>query len=150
MVEMSVVWLSIKILIGAFGGFLGWYVGGMDNLVFGLIVFITIDYVTGIIKGYIKKQVSSRIGAVGIIKKLAILILVGMGHVIDLMLEDGSTVRTATALFFLANEGLSILENAAQLGLPIPKEIKDKLLIMHKSKVFEKSENEKENEKTQI
>lgn len=110
------------------GGIIGWYLGGADGLIYALLVFIIADYITGVIAAFATKTLSSRVGFKGICKKVFILILVGIGNLIDLyVLKSGSGIRTAVIFFYLSNEGLSILENSVITGLPVPKFLKETL-----------------------
>ena len=131
---MQTVWAWIQIAIAAVGGFLGWAIGGLDGFVYALIAFVVIDYITGIMCAVVEKKLSSAVGFRGIFKKITILALVAVGHMVDEhiigavgFVNDYSAVRTAIIFFFLSNEGLSLLENAASLGLPIPQKLKDVL-----------------------
>lgn len=125
--------LHMQIILSAIGGFLGWFFGGADGFLFVLIAFVIIDYLTGVINAIISKALSSEIGFKGICKKVMIFILVGVAHLIDLfILQEGTAIRTAVIFFYLANEGISILENSAKLGLPIPKKLKKILSQINK------------------
>ena len=107
------------------GGYLGWFLGGFDGFLYALIVFVAVDYLTGLMCAVIDKRLSSEIGAKGIFKKVLIFALVGLGHMLDTqVLIDGSAIRMAVIFFYLSNEGLSILENATHIGLPLPKKFK--------------------------
>ena len=135
---MQTVWAWIQIAIAAVGGFLGWAIGGLDGFVYALIAFVVIDYITGIMCAVVEKKLSSAVGFRGIFKKITILALVAVGHMVDEhiigavgFVNDYSAVRTAIIFFFLSNEGLSLLENAASLGLPIPQKLKDVLAQLH-------------------
>ena len=111
------------------GGFLGWFLGGLDGLVYALIAFIAIDYLAGFMRGILEKKLSSKVGAQGIFKKIMVLLLVGVANIIDIYLvrSGNSPLRTAVIFFYAANEGLSILENACAIGLPVPQKLKDTL-----------------------
>jgi len=110
---------------GALGGVCGWYFGGMDGLLLALLAFTVVDYVTGVMAAAVEKKLSSSEGMRGIAKKAAIFALVGVMNVLDTeILKQGSTLRTAFLFFFIANEGLSIIENAERLGIKIPEFIK--------------------------
>ncbi|OQA12977.1 MAG: Holin family protein [Firmicutes bacterium ADurb.Bin356] len=123
------VWNSIQLIFTAIGGWIGWYMGGVDGFLIALIVFVALDYLTGVMCAIVNKRLSSEIGAKGIFKKVLIFGLVGLAHMIDkYVLGEGSTFRTATIFFYLSNEGISFLENASRLGLPIPERLKDMLL----------------------
>lgn len=115
----------LQVAIAAVGGYIGWLLGGVDGLLYALVVFVFIDYITGLMAAVIEKRLSSNIGFKGIFKKVLIFILVGIGHIIDYhLIGKGSAVRTAVIFFYLSNEGLSIMENAAKVGLPIPEKLK--------------------------
>lgn len=86
---------------------------------------MVIDYITGIMAAILEKKLSSNIGFKGIFKKVLIFTFVGIGHIVDIyILQNGSAVRTAVIFFYLSNEGLSIIENATKIGLPVPEKLK--------------------------
>jgi toxin secretion/phage lysis holin len=123
---------TIQIIFAAIGGFFGWFWGGFDGLFYALLVFVILDYLTGVMCAIIDKKLSSDVGAKGIFKKVLIFVLVGVGNVIDTqVLGEGSAIRTAVIFFYIANEGISLLENAAHIGLPIPRKLKDILEQFH-------------------
>lgn len=125
--------LQMQVVFSLLGSFLGWFFGGGDGFLYVLIAFVIIDYITGVINAIISKALSSEIGFKGICKKMMIFILVGVAHLIDLfILQEGTAIRTAVIFFYLANEGLSILENSSKLGLPIPKKLKKVLAQINK------------------
>lgn len=106
------------------GGLIGSLFGELDGILYALLVFIIIDYLTGIFAAVVEKQLSSSIGFCGIFKKIAILFLVSLGHMIDTaIIKQGGTIRTMVIFFYLSNEGLSILENTVRIGLPIPEKL---------------------------
>ncbi|MBB2481052.1 phage holin family protein [Bacillus sp. APMAM] len=116
----------IQIGFAAIGGFLGFFLGGFDGFLYALVTFVVIDYITGFMVAVIEKKLSSEIGFRGIFKKVLIFCLVGIGHMIDLhLIQSGSVIRTAVIFFYISNEGISIIENAALIGLPVPKKLKD-------------------------
>ncbi|HEM4736660.1 TPA: phage holin family protein [Streptococcus suis] len=113
-----------KILFSMIGGLIGSLFGELDGILYALLVFIIIDYLTGIFSAIVEKQLSSSIGFRGIFKKIAILFLVSLGHLIDTaIIKQGGTIRTMVIFFYLSNEGLSILENTVRIGLPIPEKL---------------------------
>ncbi|HEM3446203.1 TPA: phage holin family protein [Streptococcus suis] len=113
-----------KILFSMIGGLIGSLFGELDGILYALLVFIIIDYLTGIFAAVVEKQLSSSIGFRGIFKKIAILFLVSLGHMIDTsIIKQGGTIRTMVIFFYLSNEGLSILENTVRIGLPIPEKL---------------------------
>ena len=120
---------NLQLVFAAMGGYIGWFLGGFDGFLYALVAFVVIDYITGVMVAAIEKKLSSNIGFKGISRKVLIFMLVGIGHIIDFyIIEKGSAVRTAVIFFYLSNEGLSILENAALAGLPIPEKLKEVLL----------------------
>ena len=121
-------WQWIQAVFTALGGWLGWFLGGCDGLIYALIAFVVIDYITGLMCAVVNKQLSSEIGFKGIFRKVLIFMLVGVGNIVDKQLiGSGSVIRTAVVFFYLSNEGISIIENAGILGLPIPQKLKDVL-----------------------
>ena len=116
---------SIQMAFTAFGGWLGWILGGWDGFLYALITLVVVDYLTGVMLAVLEKRLSSEVGARGIFKKVLIFALVAVGHIIDTqVIANGSAVRTAVIFFYLSNEGISIIENAAKIGLPIPEKLK--------------------------
>ena len=129
---MKEFWTTIQIVFTAVGGWLGWFLGGCDGLLYALIAFAVIDYVTGIMCAVIDKRLSSAVGFKGIFKKVLIFALVGIGHILDTyVIGTGSVLRTAVIFFYLSNEGVSLVENAGHLGLPIPTKLKEVLEQLH-------------------
>ncbi len=108
-------------VITGIGGVMGWLFGGFDGFLYALIAFVVIDYITGVLAAIYTKQLSSEVGFKGIAKKVMIFLLVGIGNIVDIeILKTGAILRTAVIFFYLSNEGISIVENAARLELPIP------------------------------
>ena len=129
---MKQIWSGIQIAFTAFGGFLGWFLGGVDGFLYALIAFTVIDYITGVMCAITDKNLSSSIGFKGICRKVLIFTLVGIGNIVDVyVLGQGGVLRTAVIFFYLSNEGVSILENSAHLGLPIPEKLKEVLEQLH-------------------
>ncbi|MGL5258430.1 MAG: phage holin family protein [Proteocatella sp.] len=125
---MREIWNWTQLSLAALGGFLGWFLGGVDGFLYALVAFVAIDYVTGIMCAIVDRVLSSEIGYRGIFKKVLIFALVGVAHIIDQnIIGDGSVIRTAVIFFYLSNEGISIIENATRLGLPIPEKLRDVL-----------------------
>ncbi|WP_349948418.1 phage holin family protein [Lacrimispora sp. BS-2] len=119
---------TMQYVFAAMGGALGSVMGGFDGFLYALIVFVVVDYMTGVMVGISNKELSSQIGFRGIFKKVVIFSLVAVAHIIDThVIQNGSVLRTTVIFFYLSNEGISILENAALIGLPIPKKMKDVL-----------------------
>lgn len=124
---------SIQFVFTAVGAFLGWFLGGFDGFLYALLAFVIIDYVTGIMLAVLQKKLSSEIGFHGIFKKVLIFTMVAVGHTVDTyIIQNGSAIRTAVIFFYLSNEGISILENAAKIGLPIPDKLKSVLSQLSK------------------
>jgi len=129
---MKEVWNVIQVIFAAIGGWLGWFLGGSDGLLYALIAFVIIDYITGVMCAVLDKKLSSEIGFKGIFKKVLIFLMVGIAKILDgYILGDGSALRTAVVFFYCSNEGLSVLENAAHIGLPVPKKLKSILEQLH-------------------
>ena len=134
-----------KAIFALIGGWVGWFLGGLDGLMYALIVFILMDYITGVIAAAVKRELSSEVGAKGIAKKVGELILVGVGNVLDKqILQHGAAMRTLVIFFYVANEGLSILENLGRIGVPYPKPLKD---FLKKLKDDNNGKNEKKSKK---
>ena len=130
--SIDLVWAKIQMAITAVGGWLGYFVGGVDGLMTALIIFMVIDYITGLMCAVADRKLSSEVGFKGICKKVLIILLVGVAHIIDLyVVGTGSTLRSAVVCFYLSNESVSMLENTAHLGLPIPEKLKDILSQLH-------------------
>ena len=129
---MKQIWSGIQIAFTAFGGFLGWFLGGFDGFLYALIAFTVIDYITGVMCAITDKKLSSSVGFKGICRKVLIFTLVGIGNIVDVyVLGQGGVLRTAIIFFYLSNEGVSIMENTAHLGLPIPTKLKEVLEQLH-------------------
>lgn len=125
---------ELQFIFSAIGGMIGWYLGGVDGFMYALITFVIIDYITGLMVAVLEHKLSSEIGFRGIFKKVLIFALVGIGNMIDIhLLGSGSAVRTAVIFFYISNEGISIVENVAKIGLPVPKKLLD-VLAQIKSK----------------
>ena len=137
-------WNSIQLIFAAVGGWLGWFLGGCDGLLYALIAFCIIDYLSGVACAISDHNLSSQIGFKGIFKKVLIFLLVGIGHILDThVIGSGSVLRTAVIFFYLSNEGVSLIENAAHLGLPIPEKLKSVLEQLH-----DRAEKEEDHEQS--
>lgn len=129
---MKEFWNLIQFIFTAIGGWLGYFLGGCDGLLFALVVFAVVDYITGVMCAISDKKLSSHVGFKGICRKVIIFMLVGIAHMIDVnVITTGSVLRTAVIFFYLSNEGVSLLENAGHLGLPIPEKLKVVLEQLH-------------------
>ena len=129
---MKEFWNSIQFVFTAIGGWLGYFLGGCDGLLIALTIFVVFDYITGVMCAIADKKLSSEIGFKGICRKVLIFVLVGIGNVIDIqVLSQPGVLRTAIIFFYLSNEGLSLVENSAHLGLPIPEKLKAVLEQLH-------------------
>lgn len=109
-------------VLGGVAGLVTYFLGGWDVLIQVLITLIILDYVTGIFAGYVQKELSSRVGYLGIVKKVSILILVVVAVMVDRLMES-SICRVTVCSFFIGNEGISIMENCAECGIPIPQKL---------------------------
>ena len=129
---MKEVWTWIQIAFSALGGFIGWFLGGADGFLYALMAFVIIDYITGILCAVADKTLSSEVGFKGICRKVLIFALVGIGNIVDIyVMGEAGILRTAVIFFYLSNEGVSLLENSAHLGLPIPEKLKTVLSQLH-------------------
>ena len=129
---MKEFWNTIQLVFTGIGGWLGYFLGGWDGLLYALIAFVAIDYVTGVMCAISNHTLSSEVGFKGICRKVLIFLLVGIGSILDAhVIGSGSVLRTAVIFFYISNEGVSILENAAHLGLPVPEKIKVVLEQLH-------------------
>ena len=129
---MKEFWNTMQMVFAAVGGWLGYFLGGCDGLLIALVVFTVVDYITGVMCAINDQKLSSEVGFRGICRKVLIFILVGAANILDAqVIGSGSVLRTAVIFFYLSNEGVSLLENAAHLGLPIPKKLKDVLAQIH-------------------
>lgn len=137
---MKEFWNTIQLIFTGVGGWLGYFLGGCDGLLYALLAFVIIDYITGVMCAVIDKKLSSEVGFKGIFKKVLIFLLVGIANILDVqVIGTGSVLRTAVIFFYISNEGVSLLENAAHLGLPIPQKVKTVLEQLH-----DRSESEDE------
>ena len=143
--EMKEFWNVIQAVFAAVGGWLGYFLGGCDGLLYALLAFVVLDYITGIVCAVVDKKLSSAVGFKGICRKVLIFALVGIGHLLDTqVIGSGSVLRTAVIFFYISNEGLSLVENAAYLGLPIPTKLHKVLEQLHDRS--EEEEDKKEGE----
>ena len=138
---IELVWAKAQMAITAIGGWLGYFVGGIDGMMIALIVLMALDYITGVMCAVMDKKLSSAVGFKGICKKVLILMLVGVANIIDVhVVGTGSALRGAVICFYLSNEGLSLLENAAYIGLPVPERLKEVLSQLHRREEKEKED----------
>ena len=117
---------SLKYIFIVIGGYVGFYLGSIDAFIYTLLAFVIADYITGVLRAGVERKLSSSVGFKGIAKKIVIFIVVGIANLCDVNLikGDGTMIRTAIIFFYIANEGLSILENSIALGLPVPEKLK--------------------------
>ena len=135
---IDLIWAKVQIGITALGGWFGYFLGGVDGLISALLVFVVLDYLTGIMCAIADHTLSSAVGFRGICRKVLIFMLVGVAHILDSeVIGTGSGLRSAVACFYLSNEAVSMLENAGHLGLPIPEKLKDILAQLHNKTVKE-------------
>ena len=130
--SVDLVWAKMQIAFSAIGGCLGYFLGGMDGMLIALIVFVALDYITGVMCAIADRKLSSEVGFKGIFKKVLIFMLVGVANIVDVhVVGSGSALRGAVICFYLSNEGVSLMENASHLGLPVPEKLKDILEQLH-------------------
>lgn len=126
--------VAVKAITALIGGVLGFLFGQLNGLFWAIIAMMVLDYISGVLIAVTQKKISSEVGAKGIAKKVFILLLTAVGHIIDTqVIKQGAVVMSAVQLFFIANEGISIVENAAILGLPVPKKLREVLEQIRKS-----------------
>jgi toxin secretion/phage lysis holin len=131
--SIDLIWTKVQIAATAIGGWIGYFLGGKDGMLIALVVFMALDYITGLMCAIVDKKLSSAVGFKGICKKVLILMLVGVANILDVhVVGQGSALRGAVIAFYLSNEGLSLLENAAYIGLPIPDKLREILEQLHK------------------
>lgn len=129
---MKEFWNTIQLIFTGIGGWLGYFLGGCDGLLYALLAFVVIDYITGIMCAINDHTLSSEVGFRGICRKVLIFLLVGIANILDVnIIGSGSVLRTAVIFFYISNEGVSLMENAAHLGLPVPEKIKAVLEQLH-------------------
>jgi toxin secretion/phage lysis holin len=129
---MKEFWNTIQLVFAAIGGWLGYFLGGCDGLLIALVVFVVVDYITGVMCAIADHKLSSAVGFKGICRKVLIFLLVGIANILDVqVIGSGSVLRTAVIFFYISNEGVSLVENAAHLGLPVPDKLKDVLEQLH-------------------
>lgn len=139
---MKEFWNTIQFIFAATGGWLGYFLGGSDGLLYSLLAFVVADYLTGVMCAFADKTLSSEVGFKGICRKVLIFILVGIANILDAqVVGSGCVLRTAVIFFYISNEGVSLLENAGHLGLPIPEKLKLVLEQLHN-----RAEKEEEND----
>lgn len=129
---MKEFWNGIQIVFTMIGGWLGYFLGGSDGFLIALVMFVVMDYISGVMCAIADKTLSSAVGFKGICRKVLIFVLVGIANILDVqVIGTGSVLRTAIIFFYISNEGISLLENAGYLGLPIPEKIKTVLEQLH-------------------
>lgn len=129
---MKEFWNTIQLVFTGVGGWLGYFLGGWDGMLYALLAFVVVDYITGVMCAVVDKKLSSAVGFKGICRKVLILLLVGIANILDVqVIGTGSVLRTAVIFFYISNEGISIVENAAHLGLPVPEKVRVVLEQLH-------------------
>lgn len=129
---MKDVWNVVQVVFAAVGGGIGWFFGELDGFFYALLAFVVIDYLTGVMCAIADRSLSSEVGFRGIFRKVLIFVMVGAGHILDAqVVGSGDALRTAVIFFYISNEGVSLLENAAHIGLPVPERLKAVLAQLH-------------------
>ena len=145
--RIDLIWTKVQIAITALGGWLGYFLGGLDGLLIALLIFAVLDDMTGVMCAVADHELSSAVGFKGICRKVLIFMLVGIGHILDVhIVGTGSALRTAVICFYLSNEGVSLLENASHLGLPVPEKLKNVLEQLHSRSDKDKQDDEDDTE----
>ena len=140
---MKEFWNGIQLIFAIIGGWLGWFLGECDGLMYALIAFVIADYVTVVMCAVSDKRLSSEVGFKGICRKVLIFVLVGMANILDMhVIGTGCVLRTAVLFFYISNEGVSVLENAGHLGLPVPARLLNVLEQLHEDAEQEDIDNE--------
>lgn len=127
MIEIEKLFNGVSIVVGLAGGFLCQWLGGYDVILKALIALVILDYVTGVLKAIYTKTLSSAVGFKGLIRKIVIFIVIATAVIIQMIVGDAIPLREITIIFFLCNEGISLLENASEF-VPIPEKLKDTLI----------------------
>ena len=141
--KIQMIFNSIAAAVGAAVGFL---FGEVTGLFWALIAFMGMDYVTGVVIAVVGRKLSSEVGFRGLAKKFLVLVFVAVGHILDAyVLGNTAVFMTAVMLFYIANEGVSIIENAALLGLPVPEKVRSILEQIRNKAEKEEADNEKGN-----
>ena len=119
---------GIKLAIAGAGGIFAYLFGPWDALIIALVIFVVADYITGVAKAAMQGKLSSAVGFKGLLKKVMIFVLVMVGTVVDMAIPAANhAIRAAVIMFYIANEGLSILENSAKAGVPVPAKLRETL-----------------------
>lgn len=123
---MNEILSTIKFCAACVGGAIGSFLGPINGLVYTLLAFVVLDYITGVMNAIVAKTLNSAVGFKGLFRKVTIFAMVGVANLLDINLLGGAAMlRTAVIFFYLANEGISLIENASKLGLPVPDKLKD-------------------------
>ena len=131
----------IKVAFATIGASVSYFVGGTDGFLYTLIAMVTVDYITGVMSAVVTKTLSSEKGYKGIFHKILIFALVGIGNMLDVhILKNGSIIRTAVVFYYIANEGISILENCTEIGLPVPKKLREVLMQLKQNQEEEEED----------
>ena len=139
--RIDLIWTKVQIAVTAMGGWLGYFLGGLDGMMIALIVLMSLDYISGVMCAVVDRNLSSAVGFRGICKKVLILMLVGVANILDIhVVGEGSALRGAVIAYYLSNEALSLFENAAHIGLPVPDPLKNALAQLHGRKDEDKTD----------
>ena len=116
---------QIRFISAIIGGWLGWFLGSLDGFLYTLIALVIVDYITGVVAAGLRHELSSEVGFTGIAKKIMVFAIVGVANVLDHhILQQGSVLRTMAIFFYVANEGMSIIENADKIGIAVPQPLR--------------------------
>lgn len=129
--SLKAFWAGTQAGVISIGAAISAFLGGIDGLIYTLIAFVIADYIAGVLAAINERCVSSAVGFKGISRKVLIFTLIGLAHFLDMyVIGTPGVLRTATIIFYLSNEGISLLENAARLELPVPTQIRDVLDVI--------------------
>ena len=118
----------VKSILAALCALLGFLFGDRDGLMIALVALIVMDYISGVIAAIVEKKLSSEVGAKGIAKKIFMLLIVAIANIVDInVIGEGHVLKSVTVVFYIANECISLIENAGRLGVPVPKKLIDVL-----------------------
>lgn len=119
---------AVKSILAAICALFGFVFGDLNGLMIALVALIVLDYISGVLAAVVEKKLSSEVGAKGIAKKIFMLLIVAVANIVDInVIGEGHVLKSVTVVFYIANECISLIENAGRLGVPVPKKLLDVL-----------------------